>query len=508
MVRAEFGASGCRVENGGPAAAARCYASASHQLTGWVGGVVRSIQSVGLLGAGSGGVAEDLHRRATVVLLHGSNLTGDRMSLGYRMYDADNHLYESSDAFTRHLPAHRRRDVYWATDERGHRQLVFDRKVYDYIPNPTFDPVAVAGAFDRSKVEPISDHPEYRDRDARLRTFDEQNVEGSLLFPTLINGLEEKIGANIPLYYDVMWAYNRWLDDDWGFDYQNRIFATPMIPFGDPGRASELLEWAVERGARAVAVAAAPASTAVGYRSPGDPMFDLFWARCADAGVLVCAHSGSNGYNRYSGDLTGHYEQRPFTDQSLDRVINYGRAVADYLVVLVWHGVFARFPSLKVISVENGSEWAVPLLKRFKRVIGRICCPRTLLRRSFGMCGSPRIGMMIWLSWWNRFRRRRWPQGLIGPITTRCVSLEISLDTSTGLVTPSSAKSCGRISAPYLLPPNPSSARDLGSVSSRGTGPEVDQPQDVHRQPRGPGPRPRQLPQVGREPRQLPRPPA
>ena len=120
------------------------------------------------------------------------------MALGYDMYDADNHLYESEDSFIRHLPEHRRRDVYWTTDERGHRRLVFDRKIYDYIPNPTFDPVAVAGAFDRKKVEPISDHPEYHDRDARLRTFDQQGIEGSLMFPTLINGLEQMIGRNIP----------------------------------------------------------------------------------------------------------------------------------------------------------------------------------------------------------------------------------------------------------------------------------------------------------------------
>ncbi len=289
------------------------------------------------------------------------------MSLGYGMFDADNHLYESHDAFTRHLPERRKRDVYWITGERGHRHLVVDRRVYDYIPNPTFDPVAVAGAFDRKKVEPIANHPEYRDRDARLRIFDQQGIDGALLFPTLINGLEEAIGGNIPLYYDLMWAYNRWLDDDWGFAYRDRIFATPMIPFGDTDRAIELLEWAIGQGARAIAVAAAPALTMFGYRSPADPMFDPFWARCAEADMIVCAHAGANHYNRYSGDLTGHYEQRPFEDQTLDVLINHGRAVSDYLAALVWQGALTRFPELRVISVENRSEWAVPLLKAFRR---------------------------------------------------------------------------------------------------------------------------------------------
>lgn len=289
------------------------------------------------------------------------------MSLGYGMYDADNHLYEADDAFTRHLPEARKRDVYWVTSDRGHRHLVFDRRIYDYIPNPTFDPVAVAGAFDRKKVEPITNHPEYRDRDARLRVFEQQGIEGALLFPTLINGLEEAIGGNIPLYYDVMWAYDRWLEEDWGFAHRDRIFATPMIPFGDPGRALELLDWAIGRGARAVAVAAAPALTAFGYRSAADPMFDPFWARCAEAGVIVCAHAGANHYNRYSGDWTGHHEQRPFEDQTLDSLMNHGRPISDYLAALVWQGTLTRFPTLRVMSVENRSEWAVPLLKAFRR---------------------------------------------------------------------------------------------------------------------------------------------
>ena len=139
---------------------------------------------------------------------------GTTRKCDFPVFDADNHLYETKDAFTRHLPEHRRRDVYWITDERGHRHLVFDRQLYDYIHNPTFDPVAVAGAFDRKQVEPIALRPEYRDRDMRIASLDEQGVEGALLFPTLINGLEERIGANVPLYYDVMWAYDRWLEED------------------------------------------------------------------------------------------------------------------------------------------------------------------------------------------------------------------------------------------------------------------------------------------------------
>jgi len=70
--------------------------------------------------------------------------------LDYRMYDADNHLYEVADAFTRHLPKRREQDFYWTTDGRGHRHIVLGGKVFDFLPNPTFDPIAVITGHKRS----------------------------------------------------------------------------------------------------------------------------------------------------------------------------------------------------------------------------------------------------------------------------------------------------------------------------------------------------------------------
>jgi hypothetical protein len=60
------------------------------------------------------------------------------------MYDADNHLYETKDAFTRHPPDHRRRDLYWVTAERGESHIMMGGHVWEYVPNPTFDPISVA----------------------------------------------------------------------------------------------------------------------------------------------------------------------------------------------------------------------------------------------------------------------------------------------------------------------------------------------------------------------------
>src|SRR5687767_8554261 len=66
--------------------------------------------------------------------------------LGYQAVDADNHYYEALDAFTRHLdPALGPRCVQWAEID-GRKYHVVGGQVSRAVVNPTFDPIARAGA--------------------------------------------------------------------------------------------------------------------------------------------------------------------------------------------------------------------------------------------------------------------------------------------------------------------------------------------------------------------------
>ena len=40
-------------------------------------------------------------------------------------------------------------------------------------------------------------------------------------------------------------AFNRWLDDDWAFEYQDRLFASPYISLADVEFAVSELQWAL-----------------------------------------------------------------------------------------------------------------------------------------------------------------------------------------------------------------------------------------------------------------------
>src|SRR3954464_12426463 len=172
------------------------------------------------------------------------------MDLGYQAVDADNHYYETIDACTRHLDAEFRQRGVQVVEQGTHKLLLAGGKLFKFIPNPTFDPIIVAGCMDlmfrgqipegvdpRSlmKLEPL--RGEYQNRDARLAVMDEQGLEGVVMFPTLAVGIEQVLRDDIEATSAVLHAFNQWLDEDWGFSHQDRIYGVPMLSLADPDAA-------------------------------------------------------------------------------------------------------------------------------------------------------------------------------------------------------------------------------------------------------------------------------
>jgi predicted TIM-barrel fold metal-dependent hydrolase len=304
--------------------------------------------------------------------------------LGYAMFDADNHFYEGRDAFTRYLDPRYASEFMWVTDERGHTHVILHGKFWPYIPNPTFDPIAVPGSLElmfRGKksrkqleaegirvLEPLANRPEYMNRDARLRRMHEQGIEACWMFPTMVSGIEHQTADDVDLTYALLDALNRWILDEWGFGAEGRIYSMPVVSLADPERAVAQLEFGLEHGARAVMMRPAPVPTASGNRSPGDTMFDPFWARAAEAKVAVTCHAGETGYHNYAGDWTGRRELEPFKKVNpTDMMFVEGRAVADFITALTVHGAFHRHPDLRIVTIENGCGWVPDLMRRFRK---------------------------------------------------------------------------------------------------------------------------------------------
>jgi len=289
---------------------------------------------------------------------------------GVRVFDCDFHLYEGADAFTRYLPEEYRGLVRLAEVD-GRTKMIVRGKISDYIPNPTFEVVAEPGSAAeyfsgrnaegksyREIVRPMRAIPEFTDRDARLALLDRMHIESIVNFPTLASLLEvsfmdDPVGTQVLVH-----AFNQWLYDEWGFDYHGRIFTTPVINLAITEGAIAELDWALEHGAKTVLVRPGPVAGYRGPRSPFLPDSDPFWARVQDAGIPVMMHASNSGYQRYANEWSGaEREMRPFEQDLFAMVSQAHRPIMDAVMSAVCHGMLARFPGVRLGSIENGGVW-------------------------------------------------------------------------------------------------------------------------------------------------------
>ena len=310
--------------------------------------------------------------------------TAQVQPLDYRAIDVDNHYYEPIDALTRHLPKEfKRRGVQMLTE--GKRTFaVMGGVVNHFIPNPTFDPIIEPGCLDLlfrgeipegvdpaslMKVDRLSDHPEYQNRDARVKILDNQNLETVFMLPTFACGVEEALKHDIEATMASVHAFNLWLDEDWGFDRpDHRFLSAPIISLADPDKAVDEVEFVLSRGAKIVCVRPAPVPGVVKPRSLGDPVHDPVWARLAEAGVPVVFHLSDSGYLAIAALWGGKATFEGFGKKApLDQVLLDDRAIHDSMASMIVHQVFTRHPKLKVASIENGSYFVYRLIKRLKK---------------------------------------------------------------------------------------------------------------------------------------------
>ena len=110
-------------------------------------------------------------------------------------------------------------------------------------------------------AEDPKDHPEWFNRDARIAVMDEQGVEAVWMFPSQGVCMEGPMQPDVEAILDIFRGFNRWIDDEWGFAYKNRIFAAPYLTLSDLDLALGELAWVLDRGARVVALRPGPVFT-------------------------------------------------------------------------------------------------------------------------------------------------------------------------------------------------------------------------------------------------------
>ena len=302
--------------------------------------------------------------------------------LGHPVWDGDNHYYEAVDAFTRHLdPKDGPRCVQWATLD-GKQYHVLGGKVSRAVANATFNPISKPGCLSEyfrgnpNKINPLDVirdsepiRPAYREPGAKVETLDEQELEGCFMFPTLGMIYEEPLKHDPVAVCKTFRAFNRWLAEDWPFNYQNRVITAPYLTLADGDWAAEELEWAIDQGAQMIVMRPAAPTTVTGRKSPFDEEFAPFWSRLNEAGLTLVVHAGdsgpsSDGYavDGFAANFSGGGWAPTIKNFAIEK------SVHDYLISMVLANQFAKYPNLRVASVENGAEFIPDLFRKLHSV--------------------------------------------------------------------------------------------------------------------------------------------
>ena len=299
-----------------------------------------------------------------------------REDVPFPIFDADNHLYEPPEALTKFLPKEYK-DYVQYVQINGRTKIAIRGHISNYIPNPTFEVVARPGAWEeyfkfgnpegKSKRElfgePMRAIPAFFEPGPRLEKMNELGLDRTLMFPTLASLLEERLRDDPVAIHVLVHALNEWLDEVWGFNYQNRIFTTPVITLPIVEKAIEELEWAVKRGAalhpdppgsgprlpRSRGRSRCPSST----RSGSGSSSTTCWSACTPATAVTpgTPPNGTAPNRRCCRSRPTRWASSTSGGRSRTRWASW-----------VIHGALYRLPKLKVAIVEAGSKWMIPLL--------------------------------------------------------------------------------------------------------------------------------------------------
>jgi len=297
-------------------------------------------------------------------------------------FDCDTHIYEPRDAATRYLPEEYRdrsiRPIKNASDEdvvlAGSRIATFTSEAgmgfeQAYRPGSLRQMLKEMSSGDpdaRYQAEPM--RPEYLDRDARLALLDEQHVARCVLFPGSIALSAEHYVADTDALYANLSSYNRWYDETWGFNHQDRLYATALLSLRDLDQAVKLTDEVLAREAKVVLLPTGPAYG----RSPGDPYFDPVWARLEEAGVVIALHIMPFWYFDAISPAWGHNADPASWHMSAWQWMStYGeRPVIDTIAALIFDNLFGRFPGLNVLIAEHGASWVPHTLSHMDKSRG------------------------------------------------------------------------------------------------------------------------------------------
>ncbi len=321
--------------------------------------------------------------------------------LTYKVYDADNHIYPPADAEVRNLEQQYRERVFpTGKSHRTQVEVVGDEhkaKTLGEHPvgqhggvNPLAipemkGPIPVPGAM-LNRLNPMKDldkegvttlvetfrdmEPAFENRERRLQLMDEQGVEAAVIHAGTRSYANAFKQGDVSAGYAASRAWNRYLEDDWGFEYKNRIFTPAYVPLLDVDMAVAELDRVMGEGAKLIGLDTGPSFN----RSPADPLFDPFWSRVNEAKIPIVVHLG--GHLGHRGGEWGEDPETAYKDFNAFQWLSFWSdfPIMETVFMLVFHSFLTRFPNIDVLIAEHGTPWLPYVLRKMDHahLLGRM----------------------------------------------------------------------------------------------------------------------------------------
>jgi predicted TIM-barrel fold metal-dependent hydrolase len=189
---------------------------------------------------------------------------------------------------------------------------------------------------------------EYGDAAARLEALDRFGLDASVVFPNFGLIWERRLADAPAARRANMTAYNRWMAGALA-DGGGRLYGVAHLVLDDVAWACAELARLAADGVRLAMIAPAP----VNGKPLADPSLDPVWAAFCDTGVSPVFHVSGFESPLHPAWHAGDPEDG---DQLMDSVF-LSMAPAIAIANMIYHGVFERFPALRLGVVELTAGW-------------------------------------------------------------------------------------------------------------------------------------------------------
>ena len=319
---------------------------------------------------------------------------------GIKIIDADTHLSEPPDLWTKRAPAALRDRMPQIQMLEGKRAWVIDGdKAIGIGASPVSairkDGIKPPGLwFKQAQYEDV--HMGAYDTQARLAAMDELGIWAQIVYPNRLGfGGQRTAKVDPQLRLACTQIYNDAMAE-LQVESGQRMFPMALLPWWDVDLSVRETERMAKAGLKGININSDPQGRedTKGRTLPdlGDRYWDPLWEACVHLNLPVNFHIGAS---EQTDDFVGSTywpslsDERRLVMTSTMLFANNGRVMGN----LIMSGLLDRFPTLQFVSVESGVGWVPFLLEALEYQYrenntgkGLELTPREYFRRNFSAC--------------------------------------------------------------------------------------------------------------------------